>query len=264
MAEDPLADWRPRGVDLSTPSPARIYDYLLDGKDNYQVDRDAGDRTLRHTDSKQMALNNRAFLVAAVRAIAQAGIDQFVDIGAGIPTSPSVYEVARETRPDARVVYVDNDPVVLAHDRALLTPAEGGVSVVEGDVRDPAGFLPQVRRFIDFTKPVGLLLVAVLHYVGSEDPERMVAELTAPLAPGSFVAMSVATSDGLSQQLLDEAHGIFGPGTAAGFDPLPGDRIADLFRGFDLLEPGLTDVERWRADGPATSCRVLGGVGRLS
>jgi hypothetical protein len=190
---------RPADIDLVTPSPARMYDYYLSGKDNFPPDREAAERALEvFPAGRDLAWANRRFMVSAVTFLAGKGIDQFIDIGTGIPASPNVHEVARSVNPAASVAYVDNDPVVLAHDRALLAGAEG-IAVVDGDARQAHEFTDDhdLRKVIDFTRPVGVLLVAVLHFVrDQENPWENVAFLRELMAPGSYLALSHGTSDG--------------------------------------------------------------------
>lgn len=260
---DPLQDWQPRGVDNTTPSTARMYDYYLGGKDNYPVDREAADKVVaEHPQQRQLARNNRAFLVRAVRSIAQDGIAQFVDVGTGIPTSPSVHEVAREVHPGARVVYVDNDPVVLAHNRALLNP-DDGVTTIDGDMRDPEGILGnrELQHLIDFDHPVGVLFVSVFHFVPGDEPQRIVSRFRDAMAPGSYLAASVGTSEGLSEEDIARISGGYSS-AAVSTIARPREQIEELFAGSDLLEPGLVDVSQWRAAEPQTHVKILAGVGR--
>lgn len=260
---DPLQNWHPRGIDTTTPSTARMYDYYLGGKDNYPVDREAAEQVIaQHPQQRQLARNNRAFLVRAVRSLAEDGITQFIDIGTGIPTSPSVHEVAREVHPGAHVVYVDNDPVVLAHNRALLNP-DDRVTTIEGDMRDPEGILAdrELRNLIDFGQPVGLLFVSVLHFVPADEPKCVLSRFADVMAPGSYLVASVGSSEGLTEEemaRIAEGYGEAAVSTVA----RSREQIEDLFDGFDLAEPGLVDVSQWRAAEPQTHVKILAGVGR--
>ncbi|MEN3361059.1 MAG: hypothetical protein V7637_5041 [Mycobacteriales bacterium] len=254
-----------RALDPSKPSAARIYDYLLGGKDNFAVDRDAAERVLTVApDQRRLAQANRAFLIRAVRVLASAGVRQFIDLGTGLPTSPSVHEVAREADPAARVVYVDKDPIVKTHNDALLATDEHIVSLL-ADLRDIDGILghPQLRRLIDFTEPVGLLCVAVLHVVADEhDPARIVAAFRERLAVGSYLTLSQFTADS-DPDAMAELRAV-----AAGTPVETYFRSRDEIRGFfgdlEFLPPGLVNVEGWRPDTPPspTRLKIAGGVAR--
>ncbi len=266
---------RPVGIDTSTPNPARIYDALLGGKDNFPADRDAAHAILAAApQARQGARENRAFLQRAVRFLAaEAGIRQFLDIGTGLPTQGNVHQVAQAVAPDARVVYADHDPVVYAHANALLadhtTTTTTTTTTVLADLRAPEMILgqPEVRRLLDFTQPVALLLVAVLHFVrDEEDPAGLVARLREALAPGSYVGISHATAD-FHPQAAAKITDVYQQASA----PLvlrSRNQIARLFDGFDLLAPGLVQPAAWRPDGerPAGpgSGGFYGGVGRRS
>lgn len=198
----------PEGVDVTRPSIARIYDYLLFGKDNFAADRAAAEKLMQsRLDPRRLALANRAFLRRAVRFAAQQGISQFLDMGSGLPTSPSVHEVARDVTPGARVVYVDHDPIVVAHNDALLATRDG-VITVRADVRDPEAVLghPALTGCIDFGLPVAVLLLSVLHFIGpDEDAPGIVARFRERMAPGSYLLVSIGTSDGADPEMLAEA-----------------------------------------------------------
>ncbi|EFL22039.1 LOW QUALITY PROTEIN: conserved hypothetical protein, partial [Streptomyces himastatinicus ATCC 53653] len=185
-------------IDTSKPHPARMYDYYLGGKDNYEIDREAAERIIRQSpDILDSARANRQFLLRAVRTVVASGVRQIIDIGTGIPTSPNTHEVAREIAPDTRVVYIDNDPIVAAHADAKLTSTPG-THFASADARRPADILahPAVRDGIDFSRPVALLLVAVLHFISdTEDPAGIIATLTEPMVPGSHLVISHGTVD---------------------------------------------------------------------
>jgi len=252
------------GNDPGRPAAARIYDYLLGGKDNYAVDRAAAERVLAVApDQRQLARANRAFAIRAVGALASAGIRQFVDLGTGFPTSPSVHEAARQADPGARVVYVDYDPLVHVHNTALLAQDDQVVSV-QADIRQPETILehPDLTRLIDFGQPVGVLCVAVLHLVpDAEDPEGIVARFRDALCPGSYLALSQFTSDS-DPGAMAELRAV-AAGTAVETYFRSRERILRFFDGFELVPPGLTDVERWRQDGAApTRLKIAGAVGR--
>lgn len=251
------------GFDSDVPSPARMYDYYLGGRDNFAADREAADAVIAsHPDQRQLARNNRAFLVRAVEHLTSAGITQFVDVGTGIPTAPTVHEVARRTHPDARVVYVDDDPVVLAHARALLAE-DPAVAVVEADMHEPETITghPEVARLIDFDRPVGVLFVAVLHFSPDDEPRRIVEHFRRRMVPGSHLVLSAGSSEGLSAAELADIHEAYAR-TPRGGHLRARAEIGGLFEGFELLEPGLVDVSRWRGFERPTHLSILSGVGR--
>ena len=182
------------GFDTSVAHPARVYDYWLGGKDNFAADREAAERVLAVSPGLRFRVRaNRAFLARSVRYLAaDAGIRQFLDIGTGIPSANNTHEVAQSVAPDARIVYVDNDPIVLVHARALLTGTEqGATAYIEADLRDTADILAQAARTLDFSQPVAIMLLGILHLISdSEDPYRIVAQLVDAVPPGSYLAIS--------------------------------------------------------------------------
>ena len=236
-------------IDVGRPHPARIYDYLLGGKDHYEVDRLAGDAlTARAPEARMSVRANRAFLQRAVRHVVGAGVRQILDVGTGLPTAPNVHETAQELAPDVRVAYVDNDPIVKRHADALLGDM-GATSVVLADVRDPRSVVghPDVRSVIDFGEPVALFLVAVLHFVtDAERPAEIVATLGEALPEGSFLVLSHATGD-----LADRrgAQAVYNKATAT-MNLRTYSEVEGFFHGFDLVDPGLVQVPFWRPDGP--------------
>lgn len=262
----------PPDTDTSRPHPARIYDYVLGGKDHFAADRELADRALaRVLTGRTAARENRAFVGRAVRYLAEeAGIRQFLDIGAGLPATVNVHEVAQLAAPESRVVYVDSNPIVLAHARALLTSGpQGRTGYVHADLRDPAGILdnPVTREVIDFGRPVALLLAAVLHYLQDEDnPGKIVATLTDALPPGSFLVASHVTAehdpDGWAAVQRDyRAAGI--PVRWRDSDEFAWLAFADL----EVVPPGLVLVSEWRpdTDGPRPApaeVSVYGGTAR--
>ncbi|WP_043616436.1 SAM-dependent methyltransferase [Nonomuraea candida] len=259
------------GFDPNTPSVARLYDYYLGGKDHFPADRAAAEKILQVAPELRAAARaNRAFLGRAVRFLAESGVTQFLDIGTGLPTQGNVHEVARKVLPDAKVVYVDHDPVVLVHARALLA-GQGDTTVVQGDLRDPAAILkdPEVVRTLDFDRPVAVLLVAVMHFIAESDhPARILSTLREALAPGSYLVMSHGTSDA-RPDAVDKGTEVYR--TASAPLTLRGrDRILELFDGFELVDPGLVWLPEWRpeqadvidfVDNPQSSL-ILCGVGR--
>jgi SAM-dependent methyltransferase len=226
---------------------ARMCAHWLGGKDSFEADRTAADAILhRFPEVADVARANRAFLTRAVRHVAQQGVRQFIDAGAGLPASPNVHEIAREEQPDARVVYLDRDPVVLTHARALLA-VDDNIAVVAGDIRDPASALadPALTRLIDAGEPVCVILGSVLHFLAADEADEAVAVFRRWMAPGSYLVISAGTSTGTGR-------------TA--------EEITAWFDGFSLARPGVVDVWAWRPDSiqrPAQSrARILAGVGR--
>ncbi|GAA3038877.1 SAM-dependent methyltransferase [Streptomyces glomeratus] len=239
--------FRAEEIDTSRPHPARIYDYLLGGKDNYAVDQQAGDELAAAAPEVRMGLRaNRDFLRRAVRHVVSGGVRQILDIGTGLPTSPNVHEVAHEVAPDVRVAYVDNDPIVKAHADALLGGL-GATGVVLGDLRDPRAIVghPGVREVIDFGEPVALLLVAVLHFLtDAERPGQVVATLRDALPAGSFLVLSHATGDFADRS---DAQAVYNKATAT-LNLRSRAEVERFFTGFELLEPGLAQVPFWRPE----------------
>jgi hypothetical protein len=259
----------PDGVDVSRPSIARIYDYLLYGKDNFAVDRAAAEKLMQsRLDPRRLSLANRAFLLRAVRFLARQGVAQYLDLGSGLPTAPSVHEVARDTIPAARVVYVDHDPIVVAHNDALLATRDG-VITIRGDVRDPATVLahPSLAGCLDFSQPVAVLLLSVLHFIShEEDAPAIIAKFRERMAPGSYLAISVGTSDDADPEMLAEATQTYA-GARMPFTLRSRAQILDLFDGFDLVEPGLVSLPEWRpafnTDRTPLKGPTLGAVAQL-
>ena len=251
------------------PNIARIYDYWLQGKDHYPADRAAARAVMeKFPEVATIAQANRAFLVRAVRHVARQGVTQFIDFGAGLPTSPNTHEVAREIVPDARVCYVDNDQLVLAHARAMLE-VDDHVSVTAGDLRAPATALadPAIVGLIDTSTPTCVLMVSVLHFLTPAEADAAVAVARRWLAPGSYLVISAGTSTGTDPDLIKSLLDAY-----AGTAPVSGrtaEEIAAWFGGFSLARPGLTDVWDWRRRGPRPAyfpsqprARFLAGVGR--
>ncbi|GAB1339446.1 SAM-dependent methyltransferase [Streptomyces sp. E-15] len=252
-------------IDTSRPHPARIYDYLLGGKDNYEVDQEAGDRLAAAAPEARIGVRaNRAFLQRAVRYVVGSGVRQILDIGTGLPTSPNVHEVAQQVAPDVRVAYVDNDPIVAAHGNALLSRS-GTTRIVLGDLRDPRTVLdhPGVRQLIDFEQPVALLLVAILHFLSEADrPAEIVATLRDALPAGSFLVLSHATGDFADRS---DAQAVYTNATAS-LNLRTRAQVERFFDGFELVEPGLAQVPFWRPDTPppprSDEIGFYGGVAR--
>jgi hypothetical protein len=260
-----------RGVDPATPNVARIYDCLLGGKDNFAADRAAAARLIAAIpDIAAIARDNRAFLTRAVRYLAaEAGIRQFLDLGGGLPTQSNVHQVAQQVAPDARVVYVDHDPMVWSHGQALLASDEN-VAMVLADLARPADVLgsPEVKRLLDFSAPVALLCTATLHFVADkEDPHEAIAAYRDHVAPGSYLAVTHASVEGAEK----DPHGnnehvssVYSQSSAS-LQPRPIPEILRFFDGFDLIEPGLAWMTKWRPDpgvppaGRITSLRACVG-----
>ncbi|MFF2076630.1 SAM-dependent methyltransferase [Kitasatospora sp. NPDC058162] len=241
------ADLRPE-----VPHPARMYDYYLGGKDNFPADRAAAEKALAaNPEFRATARANRGFLTRAVRCVAGLGVDQYLDIGTGIPTAGNTHQIAQAVDPAARVVYVDNDPIVLSHARALMAGAgPGRTTVLRADLREPAALLAAVRAegVLDFSRPVGLVLAAVLHFLRDEDePYRAVAALLAALPSGSHLVLSHGTADFIPAAVRDKVTGVYDKATA----PLVGrsrEQVREFFDGLELLEPGVVTVPLWRPE----------------
>ncbi|MFG2847309.1 SAM-dependent methyltransferase [Kitasatospora sp. NPDC048296] len=233
------------------PHSARMYDYFLGGKDNFAVDREAAERVLTVFPTMRTAVRaNRTFMHRATRALARRGLRQWLDIGTGIPTSPNLHEVAQTVEPRARVVYVDNDPVVLAHSRALMTSTpQGRTAYVHGDVSDPAAILatPEVARTLDLDQPVVLSMVALLHFVPDlADAHAILDRLLAPLPAGSALVLSHATAE-LDPSGATKVEEIYNQaGTSLRLRPKA--EFATFFEGLDLLDPGIVPAHRWHPD----------------
>jgi SAM-dependent methyltransferase len=244
-------DWAPEGVDVDRPSAARTYDYLLGGSHNFAADREVAQQAMAlMPDLTMQAQANRAFLYRAVRHLADAGIHQFIDIGSGVPTVGNVHEVAQRVDPRARVVYVDVDPVAVAHSRAILA-GNPQVTVIQEDLHSPGHILehPDLRRIVDLDQPVGLLLIAILHAVPDADhPHQLVARLRDALAPGSYLAVSHATADSLPE--VWERVVQLSVTSAYPITPRSRAEVERFFTGFELVEPGVVWAPRWRPEHP--------------
>ncbi len=252
------------------PHSARVYDYWLGGKDNYAPDRALAEKILTVIPRQRRHVQaNRAFLVRAVtHLVRDAGIRQIIDIGAGLPTSPNVHEVAHAIAPDTRVVYVDNDPIVMAHARALLpTTAEPGtVAFVHGDLRKPGDILshPELQRMIDPDAPTAVLLLAMLmSLTEADDPASVVGDLMRPLASGSYLAATHTTADFNPQAMAEHVAAAETAGMR--FVPRCRTGVETFFAGLDLVEPGVVPVLTWHPDGPLADPRsvyIYAGVAR--
>jgi hypothetical protein len=252
--------WAPSEVALDQPSVARIWDWFLGGSHNFAIDREVARKTLElMPEGPAMARLSRAFLRRAVAYCAHAGITQFIDLGSGIPTVGNVHEVARQVTPDARVVYVDVDPVAVAHTRQMMAGDER-TAAVQADLRDPERVLgaPELRDLLDLEQPVALLMVMVLHFVpDADDPAAVVAGYRAASAPGSYLAVSHATRDYLPEQIrrLEEVYSR----SSAPMTFRSHAEVTALMQGYDLVPPGLVDMIRWRPDEENPLPDPLGG-----
>ena len=261
----------PREIDTSRPHPARTYDYFLGGKNNFAADREVADKVLEAWPAIRIGVReNRKFLARVVRYLAgEAGIRQFLDIGTGLPTANNTHEVAQAVAPTARIVYVDNDPLVLAHARTLLTSSpEGRTAYIHADLRDPVAILndPVTREVLDFTQPVALMLIAILHMIPDEEkPAEIVAALLSALPPGSYVVASHITAEhnegaAAAEQRFQEA--------SLKAQWRNSDVFARLaFSDLDLVPPGVVLTSEWRNDEPgprptAADVSAYGGVAR--
>jgi hypothetical protein len=256
------------GLDTSVAHIARVYDYWLGGKDNFAADREAAEQVIAaYPGILRDVRAQRAFLASAVRYLAgQAGIRQFLDIGTGIPTASNTHEVAQGVQPDSRVVYVDNDPMVLAHARALLVGTTAPTAYIDADLRDTGKILPEAARLLDFREPVAVMLISVLHLIPDEDdPPAIITRLLEAVPSGSWLALSHPARDVHAGQVAEAADRFnqLAPGTAT---LRTRDEILRLFDGLELLEPGLVQVQRWRpgSAAPGHGEQVAGycGLGR--
>ncbi|MGH3280663.1 MAG: SAM-dependent methyltransferase [Trebonia sp.] len=255
--------------DITRAHQARMYDYLLGGKDNYAADRVAADAAVAaYPDAFFTARANRAFLGRVVRYLAdEAGVRQFLDIGTGIPTAGNTHEVAQAIAPESRVVYVDYDRVVLAHARALLGgSAEGATEYIDADLRDTAAVLARAADLLDFSRPVAVTMLAILHAIpDGDDPHAIVAKLMAAVPSGSYLAISHVGSDLLGQEAQENIGESFKGRVQQEFTWRGREQVGRFFEGTDLVEPGVVLVEEWRPE-PGTvhdgMSAVWGAVGR--
>jgi SAM-dependent methyltransferase len=254
--------------DPGVAHPARVYNYWLGGKDHYEADRAVGDEVARcrpHVAAGARA--NRAFLARAVRYLAgDCGVRQFLDIGTGLPAPGSTHELAQQGAPESAVAYVDNDPLVLVYARALLTSRpEGRCGYIDADLRDPAAILAQASAMLDFARPVGVLLLAILHFLSSaDDPAGIVAALARALAPGSYLVISHLTAD-LAPGQVGAAVKAYNAGVPGGVIPRSHAEVTALFGGLPLVSPGVVPLTEWRsasAIGPVACADLYAGVAR--
>ncbi|WP_410586651.1 SAM-dependent methyltransferase [Amycolatopsis sp. lyj-23] len=265
-------EWVPPGIDTTKPSSSRTYDYLLGGAHNFQADRDAAEQAEKIMPGiRDVARLNRAFLGRVVRTLMGSGVRQFLDIGSGIPTVGNVHQVAEEIDPRCRVVYVDRDPIAVAHSRMLLGASEHA-TIVHADFADPDAITgdPQVRGLLDSGEPIGLLMVAMLHWIPPEsDPHGLLAQYRDRVPTGSYLAISHLVSDRDSDR-INSAVGTFN--RARGHDQATTrtyGEVATMFGDFELIEPGLVGCALWRpggpgdiSDDPRANTQLYGGVAR--
>ena len=251
--------------DTSVAHPARIYNYWLGGKDNYAADREAAEQAIAVTpDILPGVRANRAFLRRAVEFVTAHGIRQFLDVGTGLPTADNTHEVAQQIAPESRIVYVDNDPIVLAHARALLTSTpQGATAYVDADARDTATIIDLAAQVLDFTQPVAVMALMVLQYIpDSDQPQTIVSELMDAVPSGSYLVISDTTTDigdGASR-VASKINPRMGP---TRLTPRPRTQIAGYFDGLDLVEPGLVAMPEWRDEAsPHVVVNAFAGVGR--
>jgi hypothetical protein len=257
-------------IDTTRPHPARRYDYWLGGKDNFQADREAAEAIAAvFPHIRTAARENRAFMRRAVSHLAaEAGIRQFLDLGTGLPTANNVHDVAQGIAPESRIVYVDNDPLVLSHARALLTSSEqGATAYIDADVRHPEKILsdPAVRDTLDWSQPVALLLVAVLHFVeDAEDPYAIVRRLVSELPSGSYLVLSHATFDPLEPETIAAMNAV-NQGNKPTFNPRSLAEVSRFFDGLELLDPGIISLADWRPEpGPRPTPAETTGYGAVA
>jgi S-adenosyl methyltransferase len=245
-----IRDWVPDGTETERPNAARVYDYYLGGSHNFEADREMARRAIElWPDVPKIIRANRAFLHRAIRFIASRGVRQFVDLGSGMPTVGSVHEVARTVTPDARVVYVDIDPVVVAHARMILE-GDAYATVINADLSNANGVLghTDLQRVLDLDEPVAVLMIAVLHFVPDDNrPAEIVAAYHHALAPGSYLALTHATQDGQRPEQASEHRKLYAR-TATPMTMRSHDEIMRLVAGWDLVEPGLVRMPLWRPD----------------
>jgi len=254
--------------DPSVPHIARVYDYWLGGKDNFAADRELGEWTIQAYPNVVFSVRaNRAFLARAVRFLARdEGIRQFLDIGTGIPSADNTHEVAQRFAPSSRIVYVDNDPIVLSHAKALLTSAPEGVcAYIDADMRDPDAIVAEAAKTLDFSKPVAVMFVAVLQYAGDDDEvRRIVNHLMAACVPGSYLVISHPAND-IDPEQVAELTRRFNESAGEKMTRRDHSGVTRFFDGFDLVEPGVTKTAKWRPDSEieaATPAALWAGVAR--
>jgi O-methyltransferase involved in polyketide biosynthesis len=257
-------------IDTGVPHSARVWNYWLGGKDNYPVDRAAGDQFREiFPEIVDAARASRGFLTRVVRFLAgEAGIRQFLDVGTGLPTVDNTHEVAQRVAPDSRIVYVDNDPLVLTHARALLTSTpQGATDYVDADLREPDQILAAAARTLDFDQPVALMLLGIVGHMGDYDQARSIVKRLLDAVPsGSYLALDDGTNV-VDRAVVEQAQELYNQSGAIPYHPRSPEQIAGFFEGLELLEPGVVSCPRWRPDpqpggGLPPEVDMFGGVGR--
>jgi hypothetical protein len=253
--------------DPRTPSIARVYDYLLGGRDNFAADREMGDRLVAvFPPAADLVPENRQFLARAVAWVANQGVRQFIDLGCGLPTAPNTHETARAVAPDARVAYVDNDPVAVTHLREVVAKGSPGVTVTDGDAGDPDAILGAVSAGLDLAAPACLIIGFLLHFYEPGAARSLVARYAAGLAPGSYVVVSMVRGDG---EVADRWFGTYNSGVAQGHNYSVAEAAA-LFTGLELVPPGLVEGRRWHPGWPELPTmaprdgQAISGVARIT
>jgi S-adenosyl methyltransferase len=247
------ADGRDLGIDSTTPHIARVYDYWLGGKDNFAVDRETAEKVIAAFPDVLVSVRaQREFLGRAVRyLINEAGIRQFLDIGTGLPAADNTHEVAQRIAPETRVVYVDNDPIVLSHARALLTSSpEGETAYISADFHEPAKIIAEAKATLDFSQPVGVMMLGLLHCVpDAEGPAALVGRVLDEVAPGSYLVISHPASD-ISSSEMGNSMRAYNESAPLQLTPRSYAEVARFLGGLELIEPGLVQLHRWRAPAP--------------
>jgi O-methyltransferase involved in polyketide biosynthesis len=253
-------------IDTTVPHTARVWNYWLGGKDHFEVDRQVGDQTVAvFPQIRENALSQRAFLARAVRYLAgEAGVRQFLDIGTGLPTANNTHEVAQSVAPQSRIVYVDNDPLVLVHARALLTSDPlGATDYVDADLRDPDPILREAVRTLDFTEPVALMLLGILAHLPYDDARAVVRRLLADLPSGSYLVVADGTN---TSEVAVEGLRRYNEHADPPYELRSPEQIASYFEGLELVPPGVVPLPHWRPElgetGPVSAVDGMGGVGR--
>jgi hypothetical protein len=259
-----LADTAGTAIDTTVPHSARIWNYWLGGKDNYAVDRTAGDQYREiFPGIADVARTSRGFLTRAVRYLAgEAGIRQFLDIGTGLPTADNTHEVAQRVAPESRIVYVDNDPLVLAHARALLTSRpEGATEYLDADLRDPAAILDAAADLLDLKRPIALMLMGIMGHFTDEEAYPIVSRLLSGLPSGSYFALYDGAN---TNEAFNDAQRGYNESGAVPYYLRSPEQFARFFEGLELVEPGVVPVPHWRPDPGAAPVEIYSycGVGR--
>jgi hypothetical protein len=272
MSETPIKSWVPDEVDTSVPSMARAYDFLLGGAHNFAVDRMVAEQAEKlMPGAAKIARLNRAFLGRAVRYLLDNGTKQFLDVGSGIPTVGNVHEVAQQIDPGARVLYVDKDPIAVAHSELMLA-ANDNAAVLRADMRDPDSIIgsSEARRLLNFDEPIALLMVMMVHWVpDADDPWSLISRYRDALPSGSYLALSHVTADQRKDQIADAKDMIQESRSTDQLTPRSHSQVVRLFSGFDLIEPGVVGCGLWHPNGPGDiadnhelNAHVYAGVGK--